>query len=213
MNKRLLLSAAILSSLLTGCNLDNDDNEQQDYYGTHSGLYTAAYEKDGKAQLVRLAINELGATLVLTSDREVSTASVGSLVDQSIIFSSQTHCEKSSEGFSCTIDSLPVDLAINNTRHYTALNLLAGDYKVIGDAQVINVNLDSQGTFVAQYQGCNITGSMTNENTYFSIAALNNVCTKEDTPGVVFINNDNLGPASLEVYLAGNILTGDWIKM
>jgi len=86
---------------------------------------------------------------------------------------------------------------------------LAGDYKVIGDAQVINVNLDSQGTFVAQYQGCNITGSMTNENTYFSIAALNNVCTKEDTPGVVFINNDNLGPTSLEVYLAGNILTGD----
>ncbi|MEH6394242.1 hypothetical protein [Pseudoalteromonas sp.] len=212
MKKRLLLSTAALSLLLAGCNLDNDKSEQQlqNYLVKHAGLYTSAYEKDGTAQLARLAINELGVTLVLTSDREVSTAHTGSVIKKNIVFSSQTNCQSADIGFNCIIDSQPVNLTKSEPRHYTAVNLLAGDYNVAGDNLVIDVNLDNQGTYVAQYQGCNITGSIGNEDTYFSITPFNSVCATENLAGIAFINNDNLG---LEVYLPGNALSGEWIKM
>ncbi|MDQ9092095.1 hypothetical protein RC083_10900 [Pseudoalteromonas haloplanktis] len=214
MKKLLFLSAIALS--LSGCNLDNDPTEEElthEYLSDHVGLYETAYELEGHAMLARLAVSDLGATLVLTNDMEVSISLSAEVVDQNLEFASQQSCTDVGSGFSCTLTSQTINLARIDTRHYTAVNQLAGDYRVIAEEQVVDINLDSQGTFVAQFQGCNITGTISTENTFFSVTPAANSCGSEHAVGVAFSNNYEFDPTSLEVYLPGSVLSGEWVKM
>ncbi len=213
MNKRLLSATLLLT--LTACSSDSDEAKQQDVnsiLSDHAGYYTATINQQQELKWLRLSVSDLAANLVITDEIEHSKVMMATVADEQLLFASNDNCFVSDETFICTIAGEEVSLNKMIASPSQTLAKLAGDYQLRIDNDVVDINLDSQGRFVSQYKGCNLTGELVMGAGFFTLLSDSNACETQENIGVVYVNTYQPDPTMLEVYAENSLFTGDWVK-
>ncbi|WP_430460548.1 hypothetical protein ACQUQU_15195 [Thalassolituus sp. LLYu03] len=201
-----LMAAGALA--LTGCfDDDNKDSAASRFLKDHQGQYSAAYEQDGHAAQLRLALTSKAAVLMLISDRDELTAYSGRYADNALTFSNGAVCELDTDA-SCTLDAVTLTLS---AEALTAPDLqdAAADYASAGNQ---TLSLSVAGEADIALDGCTLTVTLVAEDSGLLRAEQAGDCGRSAVQGVAYEAGDGHDISALQLVLPGSDVSGYWTR-
>lgn len=202
-----LMTAGALA--LSGC-FDDEHSESaaSRYLKQHQGQFSTAYEIDGHAAQLRLALTSKAALLMQISDRDELTAYRGSYADGSLSFGNGASCELSEDGASCELDDLTLTLTADTV---TASDLqdAAGDYASAADQ---TLSLSVAGEALIDVDGCGLTLQLSAEDSGLIRAEQKSGCGLASVSGLAYQAGDGHDISAWLLVLPDSALSGYWTR-
>lgn len=203
-----LMTASAL--LLSGCFDDNNrhDDETAGFLRTNAGQYSAAYEQDGHAAQMRLALTSGSATLMLLDDRDQLTALSGDYAAGHLTFSNGVQCSLSDGSALCAGAGVELTLS-SEVAAAPLLRDAAGDYQGADD---MSLALSVAGEAQVSRGDCSLTLTLTAEDSGLVRVSQPAACGLSAAQGVVYAAGDGHDISALQLVLPGSELSGYWLR-
>lgn len=198
---------------LIGCGSSSkdvtDQEKRQDYLDEHIGLYSGAFSKDQRANLIRLAITAAGAFLIITDDMENSTLSKASIhASESLLNFTEGTCHAEQIAFVCEFEDQSIELSANEQDELT---LVSGEYQVGQNNEIAVIQLADDGTFSTHVNNCENTGDFQWVDGFWLITQMD--CENNNVIGLGFGSVGQPQPNSIEVLMEDQGLSGQWVQL